>query len=316
MIITISILVAAGLAVYENPQVREWLDTSRRKIAVALHNLGDDISPPRSPSTPDPSTRPDESPEAAERRRRAREEILERGRALEEKKRRESGGVTRASFDSLVNEDGNLKEVGLTTAIDEKPEEEGLRNRSNGIRSLETENPFTEVDESHLSHKTDLVKTENSERTPAPAQTSRESTATLPTNQAPPNPIDTETISHHPSEQLVDLTPTTSSSDHNLSSQEPHTQPSNYWSVNEWAETTSTSFYSDISGDGAQHRNESGFALPRNLGPPSLADSGEEVGAESSVDGDLDVMSDFAGISTPGTWTEVGSVVSDGDHGQ
>lgn len=45
LVITVSALVAAGIAVYESPQFRQWVDNSRRKIAVALHNLGDEIQP-------------------------------------------------------------------------------------------------------------------------------------------------------------------------------------------------------------------------------------------------------------------------------
>ena len=118
----------------------------------------------------------------------------------------------------------------------------------------------------------------------------------------------------------MDLTPTTTSSAsgsfHDPTSSHPHTQPSNYWSVNEWAETTSPSFYSDPSVAGDHNHNITSTAPHEHRTTSSLAGSGEEVGPESSVDGDMDVMSDFAGISTPGTWTEVGSEVSEGDHGQ
>jgi hypothetical protein len=303
--------------------VREWLDSSRRKIAVALHSLGDDINPPASPSRPDSSTRPDDSPEAAERRRRAREEILERGRILEERKRRERNGASTASFDALVNEKGSLKAEGATTTATETREEENsLRNRNNGIQDLEKDaafaNPFADTNEIDASSKSNLINVDDAQPTPPSAHPSRETTATLPTEQAPQTALGLETISNDPSEQLVDLTPTStaSASSHDAASSNPHNQPSNYWSVNEWAETTSPSFYSDDSVVAAHNHNATGAALHGRPATASLAGSGEEVGAESSVDGDLDVMSDFAGISTPGTWTEVGSEVSEGDHGQ
>lgn len=305
--------------------MREWLDSSRRKIAVALHSLGDDINPPASPSRPDSSTRPDDSPEAAERRRRAREEILERGRILEEKKKKERQGASTASFDALVNEKGSLKAEGATTtATETRPEENSLRIRSTGIHDLEKDaafaNPFADTNEIDTSSKSNLINIDDDQPTPASTQPSRESTATLPTEQAPQTALGLETISNDPSEQLVDLTPTSTASasafSHDAASSNPHNQPSNYWSVNEWAETTSPSFYSDGSVGGAHNHNATSAALQQRLATPSLGGSGEEVGAENSVDGDLDVMSDFAGISTPGTWTEVGSEVSEGDHGQ
>jgi hypothetical protein len=67
IIIAASIVVAAGIAIYESPQVRAWVDQSRRKIAVALHNLGDDIQP----------RRPSESSEDFDRRKRRREDRTE-----------------------------------------------------------------------------------------------------------------------------------------------------------------------------------------------------------------------------------------------
>ncbi|KAK4974819.1 hypothetical protein LTR28_009829, partial [Elasticomyces elasticus] len=45
IIISLSIIAALGLAVYENPQVQEWLEQQRRRIAEALRALGDDMAP-------------------------------------------------------------------------------------------------------------------------------------------------------------------------------------------------------------------------------------------------------------------------------
>ena len=89
IIITVSVLVAAGIAAYQSPQVQEWLDQSRQKIAMVLHSLGDDINPrSRSPRPDDPSMREDGSELAELRRRQARAEILERGRIMEERRKR------------------------------------------------------------------------------------------------------------------------------------------------------------------------------------------------------------------------------------
>lgn len=245
---------------------------------------------------------------------------------MEAKRRRERGGMSNASFDSLVNKDGNLKkEAATTTAMASKPEEDSVRNRSNGIRDLEKDaafaNPFADSNEIHASSRSNLINVDDDESTPASQAIPRESTVTLPTEQAPQLRFAPDATSNHPSEQLVDLTPTTSSASTSASIHDPTsphaaTQPSNYWSVNEWAETTSPSFYSDVSAAGAHNGNATDAASHERPATRSLASSGEEIGAESSVDGDLDVMSDFAGISTPGTWTEVGSEVSEGDHGQ
>ena len=45
LIIAATIVVAAGIAIYESPHVRAWVDQSRRKLAVALHTLGDEVEP-------------------------------------------------------------------------------------------------------------------------------------------------------------------------------------------------------------------------------------------------------------------------------
>ena len=90
LIIAASVLVAAGLAIYESPQVRQWVDQSRRKIAVALHSLGDGVQPHRSSSesSDDGQDRREREEEA---RRRRREEIVRRNRAELLHKAKEEG---------------------------------------------------------------------------------------------------------------------------------------------------------------------------------------------------------------------------------
>ncbi|KAF2684211.1 hypothetical protein K458DRAFT_452002 [Lentithecium fluviatile CBS 122367] len=126
LIIAASVLVAAGIAIYESPQVRQWVDQSRRKIAVALHSLGDEIQPRRS----------SESSDDFELRKRKREELVRRNRNELIRRAREEGvavdldelarigreDVERAerrgrrttsaserSFDELVGSDGMLR---------------------------------------------------------------------------------------------------------------------------------------------------------------------------------------------------------------
>ncbi|MCJ1431490.1 hypothetical protein MMC27_000843 [Xylographa pallens] len=326
IILSISILLAAGFAVYENPQVRQWVDETRQKIAIALHSLGDEINPPRSPrsGSADASTREDDSPEAAERRRRAREEILERGRVMEERRRLRSGQVSRGmSFDDLVDEEGRLKKEAEneanTTAAQINLDDEGLRKRTavvseDSLRAAMSgmlANPF--ADEKHMDSQMQDVS--NSVESP---QYSRASTATLSGASLAANPVhfeqehqtilvDTETTSNHPSELLVDLTPTTSnSSAHNdlseLSTETP--QQMNYFSVNEWAENSTASFYSPPQSDAGHNEGEEGVAAASDAG------TGEHVENMS----DVDMVSDVSeGSYTPSSWTEVGSVVSEED---
>jgi hypothetical protein len=315
----LSVLIAAGLAVYENPQVRQWVDTSRRKIAIALHSLGDEIGPPSSRnSSPDPSTRPDHSPEAEDRRRRAREEILERGKALQEKRnlRKASSSDKSQSLDDLVDRNGTLvyeNGEASTTAADTKPqaEDQELRKRTGDAKAATlgsiVANPFADEMQVESSLGT--------EDEPRPS-TAHSSTHTLSASLAHenidrPSPltlaIDTEAVSTHPSEALLDLTPTTSTSSaahaglpDSFVSVATNRNP---WSVHEWAENTSSSFYypPPSEGTGTDHE-ESGFATPA---------SGEHLSHVGS-DTNSDVWSeDGTRNGTPGSWTEVGSVVSE-----
>ncbi|KAF7190169.1 hypothetical protein HII31_08500 [Pseudocercospora fuligena] len=45
IILSIGIIAALGLAVIENPQVKEWLEEQRRKVAELLRQIGEDLDP-------------------------------------------------------------------------------------------------------------------------------------------------------------------------------------------------------------------------------------------------------------------------------
>ncbi|KAL8782929.1 MAG: hypothetical protein Q9213_004985 [Squamulea squamosa] len=350
IIVSISLLLAAGLAVYEHPQIKQWVDESRRKIAFALHNFGDDLDPP-SPSHrnswQDASTREDESAEAVERRRRARQEILERGRKMEQRRRAQQASSAKSrSFDDLVDDQGKLKHnpaQAATSAAETQTEHSGLRNRNAEAQGVASgaafANPFT--DEVHLG---DLSS--NAAPGLLSGQRSRaSSTATLPASPAPPpvppkepldhvpseptsrtqqQPsllIDTDGVSNHPSEALVDLTPTTSASSvaADFSEHDPQSHPSNhsqsnFWSVHEWAENASApaEFYTPprleaAVGDEERQREDERDSDREDR---SEVGSGERISRAGSVS-DMDIISQVSGMSTPGSWTELGSQVSE-----
>ncbi|KAL9000416.1 MAG: hypothetical protein Q9169_000933 [Polycauliona sp. 2 TL-2023] len=350
IIVSISLLLAAGLAVYEHPQVKQWVDESRRKIAFALHNLGDDLDPPSSSrrnSSQDASTREDNGEEAVERRRKAREEILERGRKMEERRRaRQTSSAKSKSFDDLVDHEGKLKHdanQATTSAAETHLEQNGLRNRNTEAQGLASgsafANPF--ADEAY----TPDIPSATALAIASSQRSRRSSTATLPASPAPPpvppkepldhvrseptsraqqpnRPlIDTEDVSDYRSEALVDLTPTTSASSMaaELFELDEHSHPlngsqSNFWSVHEWAEnnTAPAQFYTPprseaAPGDEERQREVEGSSIDS---ASSEADSGEEISRVGNVS-DMDVMSQVSGMSTPGSWTELGSQVSE-----
>ncbi|KAG6997742.1 hypothetical protein G7Y79_00038g075010 [Physcia stellaris] len=340
LILSFSILFAASLAVYENnPEIREWVDNSRRKIAVALHNFGDEIAPPFPSRNPNPrrdaSTREDESAEAAERRRKARQEIIERGRVLEERRRQKRANTR--TFDDLVDKDGLLKSThdtaARTTAAEPIPQPE-----TSELKKRKTEAAGAAMGATLANPFADEVPMEfySADESTTPIAHTRSSTPTLPATspreqQAPTTPpapntflIDTDDLSTHPSEQLVDLTPTSSptvpsafSPHHDdLASLSPispsfseadgdEAPPPAPWpvSINEWAENTS--FYSAPQSQPDTQEQEQDTAGKAGTLTPTASESGEHVSQIGSED--MDVMSEIGGISTPGSWTEVGS---------
>ena len=46
-IIAVSVAVAAAIAIYESPEIRRAAEDLRRRIAIALHSLGDNLDPGR-----------------------------------------------------------------------------------------------------------------------------------------------------------------------------------------------------------------------------------------------------------------------------
>jgi hypothetical protein len=317
IIITVSILLAAGFAVYESPQVKEWFDNSRRKIAIALHSLGDEINPaPRStPRRQDSSMKEDASVEAEERRKRARQEIMQRGRILEEKKRKSNSSSVAGSFDNLVDKDGNLWKS-----------EERPHGTTSGLNIAENES---------LTHRSGLLA---SQQIHSPAQVPFETEFQAEYNRMMESTSQWDAASSHPSESLIDFTPTSEVPDPDISiPHQPLTQ-SDYFSL---ASSRSSSrsqtldhepapqtqehetipeppeyYYAHPSGStmiNSTSLHPNPFADPHDVSvssAPSIAGSMEHVAAEIESSDSISEIGD--GIATPASWTDVGSNV--GSH--
>lgn len=280
--------------------------------------------------------REEDSPQAAERRRRARAEILERGRILEESRRAKKGSAK--SFDDLVDKDGVLKDnepAARATATDMQPGVSEMRKRNIEVQGATMgatlANPFAD--------ETPMEFFSAAEDTNTPALPSTSSTPTLGSTAqqvlTPETPRtllgDTDNVSNHSSEQLLDLTSTTAASaptsphHDDLASLSPSSlcaddddeapQPAPWsLSLNEWADNGNASFYSapqsqSSHSDSAAAVEHEQRVSEKGLDTPTVSESGEHVSHMGSDD--MDVLSDFGGVSTPGTWTEVGSVVSE-----
>ncbi|KAG5981672.1 hypothetical protein E4U43_006572 [Claviceps pusilla] len=104
-VVAVSVAVATALAMYENPELRRYADDIRRRVAMALHSLGNGINPPeRAPrfnrpedaegflhssrgAGAEPGVDADE-----ETRRRQRDELMYWNSLLLQKKQDEEGG--------------------------------------------------------------------------------------------------------------------------------------------------------------------------------------------------------------------------------
>jgi len=217
-----------------------------------------------------------------------------------------------------VDKDGALKAeetTAVSTAAEPRIVESGLRHRHAEFRAAALgatfANPF--ADEVNFESPATLQE-EPSSRSRTPTQPTSPASPPVPPKPAAYQPqrllIDTDEVSNHPAEQLLDLTPTTSASSANADlaelSEDRRLSQSSFWSVNEWTHNSAPpAFYSPPRSEAAGI----GDTAERSTVGSQIG-SGEhtsQIGSE-----DLDMMSDDgAHISTPGSWTEVGSQVSE-----
>lgn len=317
IIITVSVLVAAGIAVYENPRVRQWMNNSRRKIAIALYNLGDEIHP--RDATPQDISMVEEVGEAAEeRRRRVREEIMRRASlaAISQERRSTSASAT-ASFESLVDKDGHLKHdvsgdgeqaVAMSTALETSD--------SHGILRHNGQADPDRLTERRLQAQAELLRAIDRDKIHSS--------------------LTSEVSSNHPSESLVDLTPTSE-----FPAAENDVVAHTDGSQQHQQLLAQSEFFSVASGASSEHiaRPDSPFfyahpdlSVVHNNTNPFASHHDLDVSSTSSIPGSLshieqgtteylsdDTLSDLghpgAGVATPASWSEVGSVISgDDDH--
>ncbi|QKX62366.1 uncharacterized protein TRUGW13939_09525 [Talaromyces rugulosus] len=334
IIIGVSVIVAAGIAVYESPQFQRWVQNSRRKIALALYNLGDEISPSESSSVlQDISMTEDPGEAAAERRNKAREELLRRREFMETRRRTQSSSssssTTAVSFDSLVDREGRLRSeaaerdneavntasssTAQSTAVEKADETEMVQRRAvQSSSSLSSSEPLTE---GRLQAQRELMEAMEQDRL----------RLAMPASEA---------SSHHPSESLVDLTPTSEFPDTDLgasavsSARGGQMNQSEYFSItsvpeaqNE-AETRPSEYYYAHPSEPSVHSPEPSHPedpfQDYNIStassvPGSLSHVQDEVSSDGTMS-EWDHATD--GVATPASWSEVGSVVSsdDGHH--
>ncbi|ROW05771.1 hypothetical protein VMCG_05267 [Cytospora schulzeri] len=173
-VIAVSVAVAAAIAIYESPELQRMATDLRRRIALALHSLGDGIGGPHQNSNGgEPLFNRPEDAEGFlqtggeidaddESRRRQREELLywnaiklskelerqtdENEKVKEKEKEKEkmgsSGTSTGTTFDDFLREDKSADEKGtyvFNTGAEVRDNDEGLlrrRGATEGVRGL------------------------------------------------------------------------------------------------------------------------------------------------------------------------------------
>ncbi|KAI9731171.1 MAG: hypothetical protein M1834_005364 [Cirrosporium novae-zelandiae] len=182
IIITAGIIIAAGIAVYESPEVQAWIVQQRRKLAAALRSLGDNVDPQNrnrqgafvqgqfnnnaARSSPDASMNADDSPEAAERRRIKRLEILERGRILEEKRRERRKAM-------YTEADGKPTNEGSSIFLEKEKDQNGVMSQSETNATVFNEKAvFASAIAVSTTASEDVLRNRNAPVQPAPTQPS------------------------------------------------------------------------------------------------------------------------------------------------
>lgn len=234
--------------------------------------------------------------DAHERRRMAREEILRRG-ALFEARRRKKQTSPPNSFDSLVDENGNLRnhdlldmppEVAKSTGVDlsAEPSQPEKQNPSTPVEGTDKDRLHIDLPHSPLKSRSETL------------------VELTPTSEAPDTPFDTS--AHE----------TPSGATHDVP--QPGSEGEDWPSSGSTADENSQIYYAhpDPSSNGHQDLG-SPFANLQSTSPTSAT-----AGSYSHLDDLEDAVSDgtlsdlgqsSAGVATPASWSEIGSVISSDD---
>lgn len=169
-IIVASMAAAAAIAIYESPELQRMANDLRRRIALALHSLGDNVQPENAngeplfnrPEDADGFLQSGEVDADDDTRRRQREELLywnalklsqELEKQTNENEKRKTVSRSATTFDEILDEGKSSKEKStfvFNTGADVRTNEEGLvrrRGAPEGVRGLNSTlyaNPFAD----------------------------------------------------------------------------------------------------------------------------------------------------------------------------
>ncbi|KAL4943156.1 hypothetical protein BDV06DRAFT_190632 [Aspergillus oleicola] len=304
IIIGVAALVAAGIAVYESPQFKRWIDNSRRKLAMTLHNLGDEVHPGDvGASHPNDISMMEEIGPAAEERRRIAREEIQRRRSLFEERRKMRSNDSLGTFDTLVDEHGYLdnrdegNSVAKSTAVD-------LGDPQPVQRSKQSDNTAVE---STVLYEAEPTAEQDKLRLTIPAPRSRASSVTdadfTPVSQV------SNGMSMVSQQSADDQRPRSSSSSHTEGGHPEviYAHPESVGSGNLGARSP----FSDLEG----LRFDQNQSRPVTPLTPSSTDSFSHIAVDASSDGTFsEFEGSFRDTLTPASWSEVGSDVSSDEY--
>ena len=345
IIIAASVLVAAGVAIYNDPQVQEWLETSRRKIATALSSLSEELNGASSQSPHHGQTR-EQQLHALSQATKKHNEWMENEKYREIlTKKRDPTQPGRSFDDFLVRTPDQGEGEGWVRGV---ADQSSVRHRHISVRGQGPEMTESESTTSGAAVLTaeeagnlllrdgyPYFRTDN--RSPPPQQYQpqpREESAKTISNPTTPLALSPATLAADDpemDEHLICLTPTTSSSnaslislpsvssDHARCPSPLHTpvQTSLDASLHSWIFGSTDSSASSEDPSHTRHHAMTASILPSPVQAAHVDDT-------ESVISDADFMSDAgpgltptdgrSQINTPDSWSEVGSEVSDEDY--
>ncbi|KAK1596329.1 uncharacterized protein LY79DRAFT_544497 [Colletotrichum navitas] len=344
-VIAVSVAVAAAIAIYESPELRRYADDIRRRIAVALHSLGEGIEPGDRPpmfNRPEDAQGFLESRGGAdagvdaddETRRRQREELMYWNAVHLAKKEKEiveagaSGsserpppGPTRGrSFDDFMRQDYNGEKGSFifNTGANVYDDEGLVRRRPEGVRGLNSSlyaNPFADE---HQIDQDELPTLETS----APVSPGRDAAAsdiysvTTRDTDEPPRDIATAVATPAHMAPLVDLAEAPSESeksttlDRELGPDEYMTagqenREEAYASIQAWAQGSSTA---------SNFYSPLPMSPPAPMSEPELVSEGELTPTDSaSLVGSGEHVADEAASSRAGDNSRYYDVLSESE---
>ncbi|OTB05476.1 hypothetical protein M426DRAFT_319738 [Hypoxylon sp. CI-4A] len=319
-VVALSVAVAAAVAIYESPEIQRMANDLRRRIAIALHSLGDSVTPNERENL---FNRPEDAEgffrsrgvnfngEAGvdaddETRRRQREEIMYWNAVREEKEKKEHTDPEKtesprprrgSSFDDFLRKDGNAEKgtyVFHNTGAETQNTDGSLRRRGEGARGLAQSiytNPFSDehgIDE-NIAFENSLEDPEKDDVESDIYSASTHVGVKTETSQSAP-PLSSSAAFITPLVTVENQAPA-ESSERELGPDEYMTAGQDrddaYSSIQAWAHDASTaSFYSPLPVSPAAPLSEPELISEGMLTPTdsnSLAGSGEDIGDAASA---------------------------------